>query len=111
MCPRQGATSISIFFETLPALQAGVSIHFHDVAYPFEYPEAWFFDENRSWNELYLLRAFLMYNPLYRIEFFNHFLAYAHPELAKTIPWFEYNCGGAIWLRKCDTGETAPGGW
>ncbi len=99
------------FFETLPSLQPGVLIHVHDVFYPFEYLEEWFFEENRSWNELYLLRAFLMYNPMYRIEFFNHFLAYAHPELAKTIPWFEYNCGGAIWLRKCDTGEIACGGW
>jgi hypothetical protein len=98
------------FFETLPALQAGVFVHFHDVAYPFEYPEAWFFDENRSWNELYLLRAFLMYNPSYKIEFFNHFLAYLHPDLVKTIPWFERNCGGAIWLRKCDTGEVVGGG-
>jgi hypothetical protein len=35
-----------------PALHAGVFIHLHDVFYPFEYPEGWFFDENRSWNEL-----------------------------------------------------------
>jgi hypothetical protein len=88
------------FFNTLPALQSGVAIHFHDVFYPFEYPEAWFFDENRSWNELYVLRAFLMYNPVYKIEFFNHFLAHVHPNIANTIPGFEQNCGGAIWLRK-----------
>jgi Methyltransferase domain len=94
------------FFETFPTLQAGVFIHVHDVAYPFEYPEAWFLDENRSWNESYLLRAFLMYNSFYRIEFFNHFLACVYPDLAKTIPWFERNCGGAIWLRKCGTDDS-----
>jgi Methyltransferase domain/Domain of unknown function (DUF4214) len=97
------------FFETLPALRAGVFIHVHDVVYPFEYLEEWFFDENRSWNELYLLRAFLMYNPYYRIEFFNHFLACVHPDLVKTIPWFERNCGGAIWLRKYGTEDIDEG--
>jgi Methyltransferase domain len=88
------------FFNSLPALQTGVFIHFHDVFYPFEYPKGWFFNENRSWNELYLLRAFLMYNPYYRIEFFNNFLACMHADLVRTIPWFERNSGGAIWLQK-----------
>jgi hypothetical protein len=68
--------------------------------YPFEYPEEWFFIENRSWNEVYALRAFLMYNFIYTIEFFNHFLAQVHPEVTATIPNFDRNCGGAIWLRK-----------
>jgi hypothetical protein len=72
----KGGSDVNLhFFSTLPALQAGVVIHVHDVSYPFEYPEAWFFEENRSWNELYVLRAFLMHNPIYKIEFFNHFLA------------------------------------
>jgi hypothetical protein len=89
------------FFSTLPALQTGVIIHFHDVFYPFEYPTEWFFDENRSWSELYVLRAFLMHNTMYRIEFFNHFLAHVHPDIANTFPGFKQNCGGALWLRKC----------
>jgi len=41
-------------FEVLPNLAPDVLIHFHDVFYPFEYPESWFFDENRSWNENYM---------------------------------------------------------
>jgi predicted O-methyltransferase YrrM len=88
-------------FETLPALRAGVYIHFHDIWYPFEYPEEWFFLENRSWNEAYALRAFLMHNLNYSIEFFSHFVAEVHPEVTATIRDFDRNCGGAIWLRKC----------
>src|SRR5205823_7725468 len=88
------------FFETLPALRPGVFIHIHDIWYPFEYPESWFFTENRSWNEAYLLRAFLMNNQEYKIEFFNHFVACIHPSIARTIPYFTRNCGGAIWLKK-----------
>jgi hypothetical protein len=87
-------------FDTLPALKPGVLIHFHDVAYPFEYPEDWFFVENRSWNEIYLLRSFLMHNNKYRIQFFNDFMARVHPDLTATIPRFDLNSGGAIWLRK-----------
>jgi hypothetical protein len=88
------------FFDVLPALKPGVVIHIHDVTYPFEYSEEWFFNENRSWNESYLLRGFLMYNSAYRIEFFNSFMYYEHRDLARTIPFFERNPGCAIWLRK-----------
>jgi Methyltransferase domain/Domain of unknown function (DUF4214) len=88
------------FFEIFPALESGVLIHVHDIFYPFEYPEEWVFNENRSWNEIYVLRAFLMYNRLFRIEFFNHFLSLTHADLVNTLPWFERNCGGALWLRK-----------
>lgn len=88
------------FFETLPALKPGVFIHFHDIFYPFEYPEEWFFAENRSWNENYLLHAFLMHNGNYQIQFFNDFMARVHPSLTATIPLFDLNSGGAIWLRK-----------
>jgi len=49
-----------IFFEILPILKSGVIIHFHDIFYPFEYPQAWVFG-GRNWNEDYFLKAFLMY--------------------------------------------------
>jgi hypothetical protein len=89
------------FFETLPKLKPGVYIHFHDVFYPFEYPDVWFFDGNRSWNEIYLLKAFLMYNHCYKIEFFNDFFAYKFRDLLfGALPQFRHNTGGAIWLRK-----------
>jgi len=91
------------FFEVLPKLNPGVYVHFHDIFYPFEYPEAWFFEENRSWNEIYVLKAFLMYNRCFKIEFFNNFLAQKFPELVSSaLPQFGRNSGGAIWLRKYD---------
>ena len=49
-------------FQVLPLLSSGVIVHFHDVFSGFEYPNSWIYDENRSWNEQYLLRAFLMFN-------------------------------------------------
>lgn len=88
-------------FTVLPRLSPGVYVHFHDIFYPFEYPEAWFFEENRSWNELYLLRAFLMDNPGYEIVVFNNYLGREHAALmAAKMPLFMRNAGGSLWLRK-----------
>jgi len=89
-----------IFFEILPALAPGVFVHFHDIFHPFEYPESWIRD-GRTWQEAYLLRAFLAFNTSFRVVAFNTFLAEHHR------PWFEEhmplclsNPGGSIWLQR-----------
>jgi hypothetical protein len=85
----------------LPRLKSGVYIHFHDVFFPFEYPPEWFFETNRSWNEVYLLRAFLAHNDAFEIMLFNHYLARRFSEvMRKAMPLFMKNPGGALWLRK-----------
>ena len=57
--------------------------------------------ENRSWNELYCLHAFLHANPDWEIVFFNDFMAQAHRELlGRTMPLFLANPGGSLWLRR-----------
>jgi hypothetical protein len=88
-------------FEVLPRLAPGVLIHFHDVFYPFEYPESWFFEEHRSWNENYILRAFLMGNVSYQIVFFNDFIRLRYfQKVANAMPLFQRNAGGSLWIRK-----------
>ncbi|HEY8616396.1 class I SAM-dependent methyltransferase [Phenylobacterium sp.] len=87
-------------FEILPRLKPGVVVHFHDTFYPFEYPESWIFEARRSWNELYILRAFLMDNPRYEVLFFNDYFAAKHPREAALAPRFKLNAGGGLWLRK-----------
>lgn len=97
---KAGSDVNHIFFRVLPALKPGVLIHFHDIFHPFEYPKEWFFNGNRSWNELYLLRAFLMNNPRYRVLFFNSWFAHQHPECRDRLPNFWKNPGGGFWMRK-----------
>ena len=63
-------------FYLLPRLNPGVLVHFHDVGYPFEYPDKWIYELNYSWNEAYALRAFLMFNAEFSIKFWNSL--YAH---------------------------------
>lgn len=88
-------------FTLLPSLKPGVFVHFHDIFWPFEYGPTWVLDENRSWNEVYGLRAFLMYNDTFEITFFNDYFSKkfrgvvqgGHPIMLR-------NTGGSLWLRK-----------
>jgi predicted O-methyltransferase YrrM len=90
-----------IFFEILPRLSSGVHIHFHDIFYPFEYPRDWIF-EMLSWTECYMLRAFLMNNKDYKIDFFWHMMLTKHGTLIKEqLKGYLRNEGGSnIWIQK-----------
>jgi hypothetical protein len=88
-------------FNILPILNPGVFVHFHDIFWPFEYPRAWVLDDNRSWNELYALRAFLMYNRSFNIEFFNDYFVKNFKDIVeRDCPEILKNSGGSLWLRK-----------
>ena len=88
-------------FSILPSLNKGVLVHFHDIQYPFEYPRQWLFENNNSWNEIYALRAFLMYNSAFEVVFWNGLFARRQRELVHdTNPLFLKNPGGSIWLRR-----------
>ncbi len=93
-----------LFFDVLPALRPGVHVHIHDVTGNFEYPPEWF-AEGRAWNELYLLRAFLMYNRAFRVELFTGWLFnWHHAILRERMPLCARGGGGQIWLRKAAAG-------
>lgn len=105
---KTGSDVNMILFEILPRLKPGVLIHFHDVFYPFEYPEEWVLNLGNSkfyrgfgYNEDYILRAFLMFNRQFRIVAFNTYLEQFH------LSWFEKHMpdclkekGGSIWIKK-----------
>jgi predicted O-methyltransferase YrrM len=89
------------FFYLLPRLKPGVVIHVHDIMYPFEYPRKWVLEDNYSWNEAYLLRAFLMYNDRFKITFWNSLYAKQHrKDITEEFPTFLRNPGGSIWLER-----------
>jgi len=89
-----------ILFNILPRLAAGVYIHFHDVFYPFEYPDVWLL-EGRAWNEAYILKAFLQFNHSFRVVLMNSFIGHYHEQfLREHFPLCLNNTGGSLWLRK-----------
>ena len=92
-----------LFFEILPALQAGVYVYIRDIFFPFEYPAEWVYG-GRAWNEAYLLRAFLLYNHSFRVVLFNGLIAkLCPPELQEGLP-ISLDRTGGIWLRKLESG-------
>jgi predicted O-methyltransferase YrrM len=104
---KTGSDVLHILFNILPLLRPGVLVHFHDILWPFEYPQSWI-EEGRAWNEAYFLRAFLQYNTAFEILFFNSFMALQHekaireqiPAMLKSPSTKETIGNSSLWLRK-----------
>jgi len=91
-----------IYFEVLPRLAPGVRIHIHDIFLPHEYPKEWVLDDNRSWNEQYLVRALLMYSDRYEVEFGSNYAFHRFPQLVRDglqLPSGGGFGGGSLWIR------------
>jgi len=90
-----------LLFEILPLLKPGVLVHFHDIFWPFDYPDSWVRDENRSWNEAYALRAYLTDNPRWRILWLaDYFQRFETARLRADCPDMMKVPGGSLWLCK-----------
>ena len=90
-----------LYFEVLPRLKPGVLIHIHDISLPLDYPREWVIDENRSWNEQYLLRALLMYSSAFEVIFSCNYAYQRFPDLVRSAlgdPDGEGFGGGSIWI-------------
>jgi hypothetical protein len=98
---KTGSDVCDILFRVLPSLAPGVLVHIHDIYYPFEYPESWVVQDNRSWNGAYLLRAFLQFNSNFRVLFFNDLMARKYPEqMRAAFPGLEDMQASSIWIEK-----------
>jgi hypothetical protein len=88
-------------FYILPRLNPGVIVHFHDIFDTWEYPAVWIDAQNRSWNEIYVLRAFLMYNPKFEIVYFNDLMWKQHkPTVNRTLLGELQDPGSGLYLMK-----------
>lgn len=88
------------FFEVFPLIQPGVFVHLHDIFYPFEYSEE-FLSAGRYYNEIYFLRAFLMYNPYWKIRFWvDYVYAKRFDWLKQHMPLAARGRGGSIYLER-----------
>ncbi len=98
---KTGSDVAHLLFEVLPVLRDGVIVHFHDIQYPFEYPEVWVIRDERNWNEIYAVRAFLQYNTDFHIVYFSHYMALRHANAVRdAMPLIMKGPGGSLWLRK-----------
>lgn len=97
---KTGSDVLDYLFRVLPALRPGVYVHIHDIFFPFEYPRAWIVDENRSWNEAYILRAFLQGNPRFEVLYLSDWIFKCRRELLATrMPLCVQYRGASLWMR------------
>jgi hypothetical protein len=85
--------------RVLPALPAGVRLHFHDIFLPDEYPAQWAW---RRYDEQDFIKDFL---PRYTVEFSSHWLVSRRPDLVRRgvlgrLPLVEGAIESSLWLRK-----------
>lgn len=91
-----------LYFTVMPRLKPGVYVHIHDIPDHFDYPRQWY-DEGRAWNEVFLLRAFLMYNRAFEVAFFAPWIVHLHlPWVRQHFPLCARGAGGQIWLRRLE---------
>lgn len=109
---RAGSDVIWFFFEVLPRLKPGVLVHIHDLFWPADYPDEWIFERGQTWNEQYLVQAFLMYNhafePLVCNTALRHHRNVALDELYRETP--DHDSGVSLWLRRGQYGYAELGG-
>jgi hypothetical protein len=87
------------FFEVLPRVPKGVWVHVHDILWPHERVGD-ILDEGLTWNEQYLLQAFLMGNRQYEVRLaINMLLVLRADRLAEFAPGPEFH-GGSVWFEK-----------
>lgn len=102
---KTGSDCSFLYLEVLPRLKPGVLVHIHDIFIPFEYPKKWAVEENRSWNEQYILRALLAHTYAYRVKFGSAYASYKFKELAQKVvesnPAYGVG-GGSFWIERTD---------
>lgn len=77
---KTGSDVTWLFLKVLPRLKPGVRVHIHDIFLPTEYPKQWVLEENRSWNEQYILHSLLMFSSGFKVLFANHYAFRRFPE-------------------------------
>ena len=100
-----------VYLEVLPALEAGVFVHIHDVPFPYNVPyppDLWVFGQEwpMLWNEAMIVQAFLAMNKDFRITMSTPLLRYFDEAFLKTsIPIYQSidqnpNTFSSLWLQR-----------
>jgi hypothetical protein len=100
---RTGSDVVWFFFEILPQLKPGVLVHIHDIFWPADYPDEWIFERGQTWNEQYVLQAFLMYNDAFEVMICNNMLFQLRRDAIEKLygvsPETQHS-GVSVWLRR-----------
>lgn len=97
---KPGSDLADLFFRVIPSLKPGCIVHLHDIFYPEIYPRDWLLS-GVSWNETFLLRAFLLFNESFKVIFFN---AYAQKKFTDVLSAWDARVAtsemSSIWIQR-----------
>jgi hypothetical protein len=99
---KTGSDAQHIYLKILPRLKSGVIVHIHDIFLPNDYLKQWAIDENRSWNEQYIVQAMLAFSSRWEIMFGCSFAFHAKLDLvisALNHPKGHGFGGGSLWIK------------
>jgi predicted O-methyltransferase YrrM len=92
---------LHLYLRILPALQADVTVHVHDVYLPDTLSLPQMRDSQLFWNEQYLLFAYLNTNPRTRTIYSSRFHSLNNPEMLDRFMRGRYISGGAsFWFQQ-----------
>jgi hypothetical protein len=97
---KTGSDVTHLFLNILTRTKPGVYVHIHDIFLPDDYPADWVINDNRSWNEQYLLHALLAENPNYEVVFGSNYAYRRFPELVAAATGLDAFGGGSFWFRR-----------
>jgi predicted O-methyltransferase YrrM len=94
---KSGSDVLWEVLHLLPRLSPGVLVHIHDIHWPFEYPREWLL-EQRDWNEIYLVHAFLIDNCKWRIRLMSSWASSEAPDLLPQ--HLRSAASGSLWIQR-----------
>lgn len=99
---RAGGDVNYLILEVLPNLAPGVTVHFHDIFSPADYPRLWTDEKALLWSEQYLLEAFLSENRDWEIVLAANFLCHHdRKRLSERLPLMASDAEpGSIYIRR-----------
>ena len=99
---RAGGDVNYLILEVLPTLAVGVTVHFHDIFSPADYPLHWTEEKALLWAEQYLVEAFLSGNSDWEIVLAANYLCHQdRARLAQSCPLMESDAEpGSIYVRR-----------
>jgi hypothetical protein len=94
-----------LYLEVLPFLKKGVTIHIHDIPFPYLslMPEHRLFDHSLLWNEPVIVRAFLTFNHAFTILACQSYLHFKCPEVLKSLIRIydsKMHFPASLWIKK-----------
>lgn len=101
---KTGSDVNHLFLQILPRLQPSVYVHIHDIFLPSDYPKHWVLQDGRSWNEQYLLQAFLAFNTEFEVIFGAAYVAKHYPQQLAAFLGARRPSGGSFWIRRKQPG-------